>query len=227
MGMHTIFNLTQRLRVAGAVLMVSSLGLFCPGNVSNVHAQSPSKATPPSPAGGPKEGIKVHGHWTIDIRNPDGKLVSHHEFENALNGSGAFTLGQLLQRTSKAGEWRISLGDVGNSNPNHPCLTANNQQSPCNIYETGSQFPEANAFKSLTVSSTQADNNATGLTGTATAQRDGRIVTVQTQLSRCPVDTQGVCQPSSFEWFTTKSLSPVINVVAGQIIQVKVVISFS
>jgi len=26
----------------------------------------------------------VHGHWTIDVREPDGTLVSHNEFENAL-----------------------------------------------------------------------------------------------------------------------------------------------
>jgi hypothetical protein len=35
------------------------------------------------------EGIKVHRRWTIDVRQPDGKLVSHHEFDNALTEDGA------------------------------------------------------------------------------------------------------------------------------------------
>ena len=28
-------------------------------------------------------GIKVHGHWIIEVLNPDGSLVNHREFENA------------------------------------------------------------------------------------------------------------------------------------------------
>ena len=38
--------------------------------------------------GGRNEGIKVHGHWTIEVRNPDGKVVTHREFENALAQGG-------------------------------------------------------------------------------------------------------------------------------------------
>jgi len=33
---------------------------------------------------GPLEGITVHGHWTIVVRNADGSIVSRQEFENAL-----------------------------------------------------------------------------------------------------------------------------------------------
>ena len=48
------------------------------------------------------DGIKVHGHWKIDVRDPDGKLVSQTEFENALTtndpnaASGDFALAALL-----------------------------------------------------------------------------------------------------------------------------------
>lgn len=45
---------------------------------------------------GTREGIKVHGHWTIDIKNPDGSLASHHEFENALVQSGQTALSSVL-----------------------------------------------------------------------------------------------------------------------------------
>jgi hypothetical protein len=43
-------------------------------------------------AKGESEGIKVHGHWTIEVRNPDGKIVSHTEFENALSPGFVFPL---------------------------------------------------------------------------------------------------------------------------------------
>src|SRR5439155_9641455 len=48
----------------------------------------------------PGDGIKVHGHWTIDVRNPDGALASHNEFENALEPGGASALSGLLGRSS-------------------------------------------------------------------------------------------------------------------------------
>jgi hypothetical protein len=33
------------------------------------------------------QGIKVNGYWKIDVRNPDGSLVKHVEFENALTAN--------------------------------------------------------------------------------------------------------------------------------------------
>lgn len=232
MGMHTIFNLTQRLRVAGAVLMVSSLGLFCPGNVSNVHAQSPTKAMPTSPSGGPKEGIKVHGNWTIYIRNADGTLVSHHEFKNALTISGGALLGRFLQRTHKPGEWVISLAsEVAHLNP---CEVNIAGPMPCGIYESTTQLSTSEAsgqFNTLTISSEGGPNtNRTVLAGSAKARKNGVIDNVATLLiNSCPVDSQGVCNGSGAgnELFTRTTLATPINVVAGQIIQVKMVISFS
>jgi hypothetical protein len=43
------------------------------------------------PGGGPHEGITVHGHWSIEIRNPDGSLVRHVEFENSLDPGFSLT----------------------------------------------------------------------------------------------------------------------------------------
>lgn len=219
MGKLKISNPIQKLRAAAAVLMVSFLGLFYPGTVSNLRAQSPTKTTPSSSNGGPKEGIKVHGRWTIDIRNPDGTLVSHREFENALQTSGAALLGSFLQRTDKAGEWIMAV-----SGGPSPCGT------PCWIYEPATQFPAGSPiFKTLTISSQGGSNNNTVLAGTATASADGVIETVSSSNYRCSVDSQGVCPASVFSGtlFTLKNLATPINVVAGQIIQVTVVISFS
>jgi hypothetical protein len=56
------------------------------------------------------DGITVHGHWTIDIHNPDGALASHHEFENALVPvSGATSLSGLLARSFAPTGWQLEL----------------------------------------------------------------------------------------------------------------------
>lgn len=62
--------------------------------------------------GGRHEGIKVHGHWTIEVRNPDGSLTTHREFENSLisaPGAGAMLLSNILARQFTLGSWVILL----------------------------------------------------------------------------------------------------------------------
>lgn len=48
-------------------------------------AKLPALPAVKPPAKGQHEGITVHGHWVIEVRNPDGKLVKHVEFENSLD----------------------------------------------------------------------------------------------------------------------------------------------
>jgi hypothetical protein len=67
-------------------------------------------------AGGPSEGIKVHGHWTIEIRRPDGSLVSHSEFENSLTTEGMIALSKLMWGDSVT-TWQILLDDGTQSGP--------------------------------------------------------------------------------------------------------------
>jgi hypothetical protein len=91
-------------------------------------APVPPAAKPPSQ--GPHEGIAVHGYWIIDVRNPDGKLAKHMEFENQLcttfvdplEGAtvqgGDSTLSSLMNGTASPGLWAISVGapeNTGNS----------------------------------------------------------------------------------------------------------------
>jgi hypothetical protein len=47
-----------------------------------------SSAEEKSARGGRHEGIKVHGHWTIEVHNPDGSLVRHVEFDNTAGDAG-------------------------------------------------------------------------------------------------------------------------------------------
>jgi hypothetical protein len=78
-----------------------------------------------TPAKGAQEGIKVHGHWTIEVRKPDGAVDKHVEFENGLclstGGGGTiagnsgfsggdFAIATLLTNVSVPGGWEIFLG---------------------------------------------------------------------------------------------------------------------
>ena len=66
-------------------------------------------------SGGKKEGIKVHGHWVLEIKNTDGSLASRHEFENALVTTscldicGNVGMAQLLTGQYFATEWVVAL----------------------------------------------------------------------------------------------------------------------
>ena len=87
---------------------------------SKANASKPAAAaattTAPAAKSAPKgqfEGIKVHGHWTIEVRNPDGTVASHREFENSLNTTDQFNgpmlLGNLLMGSVVPGGYGISL----------------------------------------------------------------------------------------------------------------------
>ena len=179
-----------------------------------------------SPRGGPSEGIKVHGRWTIDIKNADGSLVSRHEFENALDSDGAVALAEMLARTKVPGEWGVALWQVSTT-LRRPCPSYFN--GACVIGEVGGNDPEAQ-FKTLTVSvpTTGPNTGKLVLSGHATAEADGDIARVSTQVGLCP----GTVAPASCAeyrhiGFTAHNFSTPIVVAASQIIQVTVVISFS
>jgi len=86
------------------------------GVVSKPAVEEPKKK-------GAGEGIQVHGHWTIEVRDPDGKVETHREFENMLwpfgangsTGGGAATLTSLLtgQISTSLNLWLVDLGDTG------------------------------------------------------------------------------------------------------------------
>jgi hypothetical protein len=174
----------------------------------------------------------VHGHWTIDVRNPDGTLVTHREFENGLAPGAGLNLGQFLQRSSKPGEWMIILDSSASAD--NICTTPSLQPIYCQIFEPSSHVTasqDTNGFKTLTFRpgnpNLGEDPGAAVFTGNATAARNGVINRVFTDFTKCPVDTVGVCVTENFFAFTTTTIATPVNVVLGQIVQVKVVITFS
>src|SRR5712692_7791334 len=67
-----------------------------------------------SSKGGLGQGIQVHGWWTISVLNPDGTLVRHTEFENALqSGTGDLMLAQILGAQTSIGAWEVNVSPGG------------------------------------------------------------------------------------------------------------------
>src|SRR5262249_24910018 len=55
------------------------------------------------------EGIKVHGSWMIELRNPDGTVASTHKFENSLVAGGSTFLVLVLAKQKSVQYWQIRL----------------------------------------------------------------------------------------------------------------------
>ena len=185
-----------------------------------------------------KDGIKVHGHWTIDVRKADGTLVSHNEFENALTSTGGLGLAQLLARTYTVGGWGIVL-DGG-------LCAGQLTGGMCIIQEPSAPAGAGQDSSDLSVSvppAGQANAGLLVLKGSVKAQFAGQITTVRTRQSSClPSISQGnvveltesqcaaiaymLLTPSIFD-VTARTLASPVPVDAGQFVQVTVVLSFS
>lgn len=226
-----------------AVVLAFFLSMFSAGctaspavhrgeSASTVSAQAPEQTTAPASSGGPQEGVKVHGHWTIEVRDPDGTLVTQREFENALTPAGAATLIRILARQNAPGFWRVIL--IGSPTV---CPTGN-----CEITEgTGLAVdgrPISNVFGGLTVTASPSGTspNRLALTGSATAGNITTVAQVTTNLHLCNAGTlppgrgceatgPGAGGPSFV--ITSTSLNPAVSVTSGQQIQITVVMSFS
>ena len=230
--MRGILNI-RMLSVRAALLPVLAAGLMLPSAHAqsanqnqksdnkasgSSQAQAPSasskaaeKETAPANkehAGGPQEGIKVHGHWVIDVRNPDGKLVTHREFENAYNPSPFLSL--IFARQNSLGFWYVYL-DGGTrgyllSEP-HDCPTCDSVN--------------------LAIS---ANNGAFVISGSLTAAAADNIQGVKTEGTACPPSYPPAtpCQNGAAVYILTDTvLSSPIPFGAGQVVQVTVTISFS
>lgn len=227
------FAVDLRLAYAAALLLAVLVGA-----ATTVTAQG----APAKPASSPgSEGIQVHGNWTIDVRQADGTLMERREFKNALTDDGKTGLLQLLAGFRAGGEWAVGLLG-GSAGQLPPCGAPGS--NVCFIRESASA-PWASQLTLKYVDS------FTGLelSGHITADRDGRIGIVSTRMHPCrfnipetPVcrnpQSDAIATPvppgSDFPFvFTLHELKGLTNsdkpidVVQGQIVQIKVVISFS
>ncbi len=182
----------------------ASMAIAKPAAISEKNASLPTEKSAPS---GPREGITVHGHWTIEVHNPDGKLVSHNEFENSLS-SGGYLLSSILNRQYSTGYWSIilSLSQPGQSQGETPACTATVsglsglQAAQCYITEPQVAISSplfvnllgvsgcsqtASCSNNLMISSSPTPNLTFSIMGSVTAAQAGTIDAVTTALSMC------------------------------------------
>jgi hypothetical protein len=175
--------------------------------------------------GGPQEGIKVHGHWVIEVRNPDGSLATRREFQNALNPVGRRNLAGLLARASSAGRWSIAVIGATPLCPESP-------SGVCFITESDSvaNFSAGvGVSTNLSVTLGGSDSNEVVLSGSVTALQAGGISIVKTDQGVCPGTSaaQACTNGNSAGDFSRSLLNSLLPVQQGQIIQVTVRFSFS
>jgi hypothetical protein len=211
--------------------VVSALLLAC---AATAAAQDQAPASDPG-----RSSIGVYGHWVIEVRERDGSLVKRHEFNNALASPPGHVLVRMMARRFSAGYWSVLL--QGTATLPSPCGTPT-QQAACAIHEPGDDnlYEGTSKFPVLALSTGDGGNpnfpTSLILSGTFTAEVTGHISRVVTANGICPntVAPATPCAtgsgfPLTNHDFVPNSPPPVgpIPVSAGQIVQVRVEISFA
>ncbi|MGD0829501.1 MAG: hypothetical protein ABR907_01065 [Terracidiphilus sp.] len=195
------------------------------------------------------QGVKVHGHWVIDVKNSDGSLANHREFENALEADGSGFLVGLMSGFLVPGDWMIVMGPQSG---NGACLATFQY---CGIVRSLSTYPAIGYCASYDCATglTYTYNFGTDfggpysivLAGSITANQTGTIGSVYSLINTCAnIAFSNTANPSSIEtsspascvtqtsptpWYgplTDTNITP-ISVNNGQIIQVTVTLTFS
>jgi len=201
---------------------------------------------------GANQGIKVHGHWVIDVKNPDGTLATHREFENSLTGAnqGQLLLGGLLSGYYVAGDYAIQLGTSICAGAGSCSIVASETGEPGSYLCTqGECYTTLKYTYNLQpTTGNQVDAYMT-MSGSAVPDQTGTLDTVSTVYNVCdfangykgsgaPVLPTGVTSvaPAScigsnnsafISTFTSTTVIPSISITSGQTILVTVTISFT
>ncbi len=184
-------------------------------------------------AGGPHEGIKVHGHWVIEVKNRDGSLAARREFENSLIttslNNGGQMLAALLGRVISSGIWMIDLspspaetGVIAITEPKGNGVVACNGLQK-QFSSTGSPFSCSTNLSLTAPAIYKGEINQAGLTGPSTLTLSGtgvvpepsqssftQIGYVATAMIVCAAtDTPAACTTDSNDYsiyFTSRNL---------------------
>ncbi len=207
------------------------------------HAQERNTAA--RKPGGPHEGIKVHGHWIIEVKNPDGTVTEHRDFENSLittgePGTGQQTLVMLLSGNAAVTGWNIYLASESGA---APCAPNNTENIACIVPATstlpsGTSLGAENAPSTLTLSATISPVPPGGTCPTVGATtfseicQSGTIDLVQTEPGLTAVSNNAISGTAYGYYLTSASdqTSPPafqrVQVSAGQTVSVTVTLSF-
>src|SRR6185312_9859994 len=65
-----------------------------------------------------QEGIKVHGHWVMDLKDKDGKVIEHRDFQNSLDrNNGTNLIIDLLTGVVVGGNMEIDAIKTASTGP--------------------------------------------------------------------------------------------------------------
>jgi hypothetical protein len=174
---------------------------------------------------GKSEGIKVHGRWTIDVRNPDGSLASHHEFDNALISGGARALAGLLGKFYKEVlTWKIWLESPANGlcDPGTVVceITERLGAGSPGLGELSVHVPTGFLFGEFPLGTVE-------LKGAVNVTGGGSIRSVASVLALCRSSACVPTAPDGTQVFSRHTLAEQITVEPNQVVQITVVFSFS
>jgi hypothetical protein len=214
---------TKDAALRGIGLSLALAVALCATVILAAQQGPPVAARGPAPVArgaSPGDAIQVHGRWIIDVRNPDGTLASHHDFQNALLPSGQQLLSYLISKGSSIITWDIRLR-ANNTDPTGPCPPSPTNDSSCYIAGPGSTLPllmpnapnvfSTGAFTRTPAGTLEISGNATA----ASAQSIGYVESL--------AEATGL-QVSSF---SARVLDTPIQVAVGQQLFVKVIVSFT
>ena len=243
MGLVAMAGATGRAQQQTTVARPSTLSTAAPAAGKPVVEEEQAPAAKPD--GASHEGIKVHGHWIIDVKNPDGSHVSHTEFENSLvPGQGDYTVARMLLGDLVSGGFAIAVDSttssalcpgngMGGRFPANSCLLVQSSNASSNLiaYYLCSTL----CFPGMTAYWDNSNPNLPvfiQLQGSFTVPVGGPITGVHTYIAECPGSTAATAciastDAGSLFLFTGTTLANAINVVAGQYVMVTVKISFS
>lgn len=203
----------------------------------------------PAPKKPGQEGIKVHGHWVMDLKDKDGKVIEHRDFQNSLDrNNGTNLLIDLLTGVTVGGNMEIdaiksaSTGTFGGGGVSYAMFPAGTNVSSATCTTGTSGFNNSRfCFNNMTATTQHDPVDSAGtliLHGQFTAAADVVIDTVQTRNGGCFV-TSGDFGPAqcaagtnlpqlaqSIFVFTGTGITP-LTVLSGQTLAITVTISFS
>lgn len=212
----------MKLRLLFAVALVAAAAAAAAAFALATHGTQSAAKAPGSTA----DGIKVEGHWKITVKNPDGRIVLVRRFHNDPTSANQ-AIATILTRVYTPAYWFVQLSSTAND----PACVNSGTPVTCTLTDpndTGSFSSSPSTFKTLTTSATCCQSTIV-LNGSMTAQRDGGVDQVSTNLGVCSrtIAPSTACGLSSFWPFTNRVLGSPINLVTGQQLLVTVTLSFS
>jgi hypothetical protein len=206
-------------------------------------------AHPIAPAKKPgQEGVTMHGHWIIDLRNPDGTIAEHRDFENALLDptvplrvvAGVDVVGDFGITIASTGSYVCTAYGSGSPGPLGSCLVA--VSSTAGLGGNSGCAGASAGFCNYTlkeVTNGGGGNGAITLSGTMPVLASGAVTEVGTQIFAChtsatgfatvdPVGCYNQTEGSGYAYGNLTGTSiPALNVTTGQTIAFTVVLTFS